>query len=65
VAKVAGFMGGEFVQETTFGDYKDFGGIKKATKVVSSRDGQKFMEMQITEFAVLEKVDPKLFDAPQ
>src|SRR5262249_13943014 len=28
VAKVRGFMGEDFTQETTFADYKDFGGIK-------------------------------------
>jgi len=61
VAKVVGFMGDEFTQETTFSDYKDMAGIKKATKVVSKRNGEKFMDQQITEFTVLDKVDPKLF----
>jgi hypothetical protein len=65
VAKVAGFMGGDFTQETTFANYKDFGGIKRATKIVSTRDGQKFMEMEITEFAIVDKVDPKVFAEPQ
>jgi hypothetical protein len=65
VATVSGFMGGDFTQETTFDNYKDFGGIKKATKVVSTRDGSKFMESQITDFAVLDKVDPKLFAEPK
>ena len=65
VAKVAGFMGDEFTQETTFGGYKDFGGIKKATKVVSKRDGQKFLSQEVTEFKVLDKVDPKTFAEPK
>jgi hypothetical protein len=65
VAKVVGFMGEEFTQETTLGNYKDFGGIKKATKVESTRDGQKFLAQQITEFKALDKVDPKTFAEPE
>jgi hypothetical protein len=62
VAKVAGFGGmGEFTQETTFSDYKEMAGIKKATKIVSKRDGEKFLEQTITEFKALDKVDPKTF----
>jgi hypothetical protein len=64
VAKVAGFMGDEFMQETTFSDYQEMGGIKKATKISSKRDGEKFIETQITEFKVLETVDPKTFAEP-
>jgi hypothetical protein len=65
VAKVAGFMGNEATQETTFANYKDFGGIKKATKVVVKRDGRKFMETEVTEFKPLKKVDAKTFTEPQ
>ncbi|HTU91036.1 MAG TPA: hypothetical protein VMF69_13235 [Gemmataceae bacterium] len=65
VAKVVGFGGNEFTQETTFADYKEFGGIKKATKVVSLRDGEKFIESHITEFKVLDKVDPQTFEEPK
>ncbi len=61
VAKVHGFMGEEYTQETTFSDYKDVGGIKKAMKVVSKRDGEKFISQEITDFKVLDKVDPKTF----
>jgi hypothetical protein len=65
VAKVAGFMGDEFTQETTFSDYQDMGGIKKATKIQAKRDGEKFIETQITEFKVLDTVDAKTFAEPQ
>jgi hypothetical protein len=65
VAKVAGFMGEEVAQETTYSNYKDFHGIKKATKTETSRDGQKFIEGEVTEFKVLDKVDPKTFAEPQ
>ncbi|MHB1558290.1 MAG: hypothetical protein ACYC61_12590 [Isosphaeraceae bacterium] len=64
VAKVAGFQGDENTQETTFKDYKDFGGIKKATRVETTRDGEPFIKTEVTEFKVLEKVDPKTFEEP-
>jgi len=64
VATVAGFNGKEFTQETTFASYKDFDGIKVATKIVNMRDGTKFMEQEITEFKILTKVDPKTFAEP-
>jgi hypothetical protein len=65
VAKVPGFMGGEVTQETTFGNYKDFGGIKKATKIEAKRDGEKFLEQEVAEFKVVKKVDPKTFAEPE
>jgi hypothetical protein len=65
VAKVVGFMGEEFTQDTTFGGYKEFGGIKKATKVESKRDGQKFLSQEITDFKPVEKVDAKTFAEPK
>jgi hypothetical protein len=62
VAKVSGFQPGmEFTQDTRFSDYKDTAGIKKAMKTVSKRDGEKFMTQTITEFKVLDKVEPKVF----
>jgi hypothetical protein len=65
LAKVIGFMGDEFTMETTFADYKDFNGIKKATKVQSKRDGEKFIEQEITDFKPVEKIDPKTFTEPK
>ena len=65
VAKVVGFRGDEFTQETTYKDYKEFDGIKKATKAESKRDGEDFIKSEITEFKVLDKVDPKTFSEPE
>ena len=63
---MAGFGGGEeFTQETTYKDYKDFDGIKKATKVESKRNGEDFLKSEITEFKVVDKVDPKTFAEPE
>jgi uncharacterized protein (TIGR03067 family) len=60
-----GSQGGEFTQETTFADYKDFDGIKKATKMERRRDGQKILEQEILEFKVLDKVSPEMFAEPK
>jgi len=65
VAKVIGFQGQEYTAETTFADYKDFDGIKKATKVEVKRDGEKFQVMEVTEFKVLDKVAPETFAEPK
>jgi hypothetical protein len=65
VAKIVGFTGDEVVQETMFANYRDFGGIKKATKLEAKRDGENFLSVEITEFRVLDKVDPKTFTEPE
>jgi hypothetical protein len=65
VAKVVGFDGAEFTQETRLSNYKDFDGIKKATQVENLRDGEKFLSLTVTEFKVLDKADPKLFAEPK
>jgi hypothetical protein len=64
VAKVVGFMNDEFAQETTFSGYKEIDGIKKATKIESKRDGEKFISYDISEFKPLEKTDPNTFKKP-
>ena len=65
VARVLGFQDQEFDMETTFSDYKDFGGIKKATKMEVKHDGEKFQSMEVTEFKVLDKVDAEAFAEPK
>ena len=65
VAKVKDFSGDEFTQTTTYSDFKDFQGIKKATKVEALRNGEKFQSSEITEFKVLDNVDPKTFAEPK
>jgi hypothetical protein len=64
-ANVTGFQGDDALQETTFSDYKDFDGIKKATKIATKRGGEKFMNVEVTEFKVLKDVDPKTFAEPK
>jgi hypothetical protein len=65
VAKVVGMGGDEFTMDSTYTDYKDYGGIKKATKITSTRDGEKFVASEITEFTVLDKVPDGTFDEPK
>ncbi len=65
VARIADPRRGEFTQETTFSDYKDFDGIKKATKVSSKRNGEKSADLEISEFKVLDNVDPETFARPK
>jgi hypothetical protein len=65
VAKIIGTGGQEFLVETTFADYKDFGGVKKATKLEFKRDGEPTYEQEITDFKVLDNVDPDTFAQPK
>jgi len=65
VAKVAGWMGDEYTQDVLYSDYKDFDGIKKATKVSIKRDGDPFLELELTEFKVLDKVPADTFAEPK
>jgi hypothetical protein len=66
-ATVTGFGGEDFKQETTYGKYKEFDGIKKATLIENKRNGEKFQELEVTEFKVIpkDKVDAKTFDEPK
>ncbi|MSR60812.1 MAG: hypothetical protein EXS05_24755 [Planctomycetaceae bacterium] len=65
VAKVQGFMGEEFTQETNFTAYKEMAGIKKATKIEAKRDGAAFLSQEILEFKVLDKVPADTFAEPK
>lgn len=65
LAKVVGFGGEEFTQETLYSQYKEFGGVKKATKVEAKRDGQRFLESETTDFKLLDKVDDATFAEPK
>jgi hypothetical protein len=64
-AQVVGFDGADHKQETYYTDYKEVDGIKKAMKVDNKQDGEKFLNLEITEFKVLDKADPKQFEEPK
>jgi hypothetical protein len=63
-ARVKGFQQEEFTQDTTYSKYKDFDGVKRATKIDTKRDGEKFLNIEITDVKSLDKVDPKTFSEP-
>jgi hypothetical protein len=65
VAAVKDFTGTEFTQETFFSNYKDVQGIKKAMKIENKRDGERFLDVEFTEFKLAEKLDPKVFAQPK
>ena len=50
--------------EVIYSDIKEFNGVKHATKALVNQDGKKYMEMEITEFKALDKVDEKEFAKP-
>jgi zinc protease len=65
VATMTSPAGQEFSVESTFLDYKDMGGIKKATRIEVKSNGEPSSEMEITEFKILDKVDPETFAEPK
>lgn len=65
VARVVGWNGEEFEQETTFADYKDFGGFKRPGKVVSKRDGEAFAEQSAIDFKVEKDLPASMFEEPK
>jgi hypothetical protein len=64
VAKVVGFDGQEYTEETTRKDFKDVDGIKIAMKSESKRDGEDLFKSEFTEFKILDKVEAKTFNEP-
>jgi hypothetical protein len=63
-ATVPDFTGAEFEQETLFSDYVEMGGIRKAKKIVSLRDGQPLLSQEIGEFKSLDGAPDGTFAAP-
>ncbi|HEV3004377.1 MAG TPA: hypothetical protein VGX78_07935 [Pirellulales bacterium] len=64
VVKLA-LMDQEFTQETTYGSFRDFGGVKTATKFEAMRDGEKWLDAEVTDFKLLSQVDPTTFAEPK
>ncbi len=56
---------GEVTQQTTYGNYKDFAGIKVATSLEVKIAGIDNQKAEITEFTVLENVEPRAFSLPR
>jgi hypothetical protein len=54
----------EVMQETTYGLYKDFGGIQVATRLEVKIDGKPYRWQELTNFKVLDKVQPSTYSTP-
>jgi hypothetical protein len=61
VAKVIGWMGEEYTQEINYSNHKEFEGLKRPTKVSVKRDGDPFLDEEVVEFKVLDKVPAETF----
>jgi hypothetical protein len=53
------------LQETTLEDYKEFEGIKIATRSHIKRSGKRFIEIEVNEFKTLPEVEPGTFAEPK
>lgn len=63
-ARVLGLGGEELAQEVNYSNYKEMGGIRKATKVEFRRDGQPFLAQEITEFKPADSLPAETFAEP-
>jgi len=52
------------MQETIYGVYRNFGGIHVATSLEVKIDGKPYRRQELTEFKILDKVDPSTFSTP-
>ncbi len=64
-AEVLGFGGEEYTQETSFADYKEFDGVKLATKVTSLNDGERFVEQEYLEYKPAGAIAADAFAEPK
>lgn len=65
LVSVATDFAGEATHETTFSDYKESDGIKRATKIKVKRNGEDFVDAELTEFKVIDAPDAKTFEKPE
>ncbi len=54
----------EVLQEEFYGDFKDFGGFRRWTRIVAFRDGKKLMEAELLEVKYFDKIDDAEFTKP-
>jgi hypothetical protein len=56
--------GKEVQQEVLYGDYKEISGVQRPMKVVVNREGKKYVDLEIAEMEVKEKIDDSVFGKP-
>jgi hypothetical protein len=54
----------DVLRETFYSDYKDYDGVKQASKMVVRHDGQRYLEMEITELQFPEMIGDEEFARP-
>ena len=54
----------EVTEETFLGDYKEVQGTKQATKLTVKRDGELYLESEVTDYRLAEKLDDRVFAKP-
>jgi hypothetical protein len=57
--------GKEIPQEKLFADYKAVNGRQVPHKVTITQNGKRYMEIEITEVRIVERLDPALFTRPK
>ena len=65
VATVVGFGGDDYDQVTLFKDYKEMGGIQKASKLEVLRNGDPFLNATVKEFQVVDSLPAETFTEPK
>jgi hypothetical protein len=58
-------MGGEeYKQETRYSNFKEVDGVKRPFKLSILRNGEKYIEAEVTEYETLNKLDDSTFAKP-
>jgi len=57
-------QGTEVTQEVLYSGFKESDGVLHATKWAYKRDGNRYIDMEVSEFKLEEKADPELFEKP-
>lgn len=63
--RIKDMQGQDVDQETFYTDYKEDNGVQRATKQKTKRDGNDYLDIEITEFKPVDKFDENTFAKPQ
>jgi hypothetical protein len=56
--------GQEVLEETTYSEFKEFSGLKQAVKMSTKRDGKPYLDAEISDVQLSEKLDEGMFGKP-
>jgi hypothetical protein len=63
--RAKGMTGGEVDEETLYGDYRDFNGVRSYKKMTTKRDGKPFLECEFSEFQPIANIPDSTFAKPK